>query len=265
MSDGRAISSTHSTWLATMRGAIRHSREADVSRQDWIDSLITAMASAKIKWMPGSGGGRLTSQHIVQLVGKVSRKQIIAGPAGSLKRASMIAEHEMEMEERQPKKARRRAIDFGCSIPFTMVPDRIVRGFAKLEKEFRKRKDDRVLNHYQVAHNCLVQGLGDPSYDVMLMLSLTMAASTETPQVAEHERHFSVGKSKDADMFAATLVTRMLWFIRPDAFLVKEDEREVLCIREMTKRIGEWVKVRRGVMRRQDCNSLLRIVVIGTT
>jgi hypothetical protein len=47
----------------------------------------------------------------------------------------------------------------------------------------------------------------------MLMLVLTMASFSATPTVLPKARAFSVGLKKDSSMFAANLVTRMLWFL----------------------------------------------------
>ncbi len=57
----------------------------------------------------------------------------------------------------------------------------------------------------------MLQGyLGNPCYDVMLMLVLTLASSSVTLAVPPKTRAFRVGKKKDAASFAANLVTRML-------------------------------------------------------
>lgn len=75
----------------------------------------------------------------------------------------------------------------------------------------------------------------------MLMLALTMAGSSVTPQVKEDERCFSAAeKKKSPAMFAANLVTRMLWFLKPTSFPEgTKDERGVMRISEMTKKIGK--------------------------
>jgi hypothetical protein len=46
----------------------------------------------------------------------------------------------------------------------------------------------------------------------MLMLVLTMASLSVTPTVSPKAQEFRVGAKKDSSMFAANLVTRMLWF-----------------------------------------------------
>lgn len=239
-SAGQSVSSTHSTWFPILRGAIQHTSEDDVSRQDWIAALASAVAAAGIEWVPGSHRGRLTSRRAVKLVGISKPKHFLAGPPGSLKRAAIEAEHRMALEREGPKRPRRQTIDFGCEIPFTTVPKMIADGFSELDKLFQKGNQS-VLNHYHAAHMCLVDSLGDYRCDLMLMLALTMAGSSVTPQVKEDERCFSAAeKKKSPAMFAANLVTRMLWFLKPTSFPEgTKDERGVMRISEMTKKIGK--------------------------
>jgi hypothetical protein len=152
---------------------------------------------------------------------------------GSLKRAAIEAEYKSKRPVRQPL-----VIDFGCAIPFTTIPSLIEKGFKLLEKGFLKG-DQRVLEHYHFARQCLLDCLGDPRCDVMLMMALTLASSSVTPAVAVKKRHFEAGPSKDPSMFAANLVTRMLWFLQPNRFPWDEDDGAVLSVKEMTKKIGK--------------------------
>jgi hypothetical protein len=197
------------------------------------------MASTGIEWAPGSHRSRLTSRRIIRLAGAAKPRLFVAARPGSLKRKALEAEYRMELEGQQPKRPRRQVIDLGCGIPIETIPKVIQSGFASLDKIF-KSGNQGVLNHYQTARNCLVKCLGDPLCDLMLMLVLTVAASSVTPQVRAGERAFSAApKRKDPDMLAATLVTRMLWYLRPEEFPWEKDERGVLCVKEMTKKIGE--------------------------
>ena len=97
--------------------------------------------------------------------------------------------------------------------------------------------NQQVLQHYHIAHNCLKQCLGDPLCDLLLMMVLTLSASSVTPWVAVNGRQFEAGKQKDSALFAANLTTRMLWFLRPEAFPWDKDAGVVLRISEMTKKI----------------------------
>jgi hypothetical protein len=92
----------------------------------------------------------------------------------------------------------------------------------------------------------------------MLMFVLTLASCSITPTVAPQTRHFGEGVRKDPALFAANLVTRMLWFLRPEHFPWKEDYQLVLRVPEMVKKVEHkgisnrlllvlgWVKVIRG-------------------
>jgi hypothetical protein len=122
-------------------------------------------------------------------------------------------------------------------------------GFRQHEKLFRTGNQG-ILEHYQTARQCLAECLGDPVCDVMLMLVLTMASSSVTPTVLPKAREFSAGPKKDSAIFAATLVTRMLWFFRPECFPWDLDGGVVLCVPEMTKKIGK----RSDVFLRKQCS-----------
>ena len=239
-----AMSSKHSTWLATLRGAIQNTSKTDVPVDEWTSGFATAMATAGIEWVPGCHRKRLTSQRIVRLVGQKPTKPFLLAPVGSLKRAAMEAEIQMAAEEEEPKKTRKREIHFGYRIPFDEVPSLVMEGFQKLERTFQNG-DQGVLNHYRAARNCLVSYLGKPSCDLMLILALTIASSTATPQVAPKKTCFSVAsKRKDPAMLAANMVTRMLWFLERDSFPWKENKHGVLRVSEMTKKMGKYLSGR---------------------
>jgi len=239
---GQAIASKNATWLSILREAIRNTMEIDVTAQEWIRGINTEMAEAGIQWVPGCHRKRLTSRRVIQLDGAHPRVRPIlklAGPEGSLKRAAMEAEQRMAMEERAPKKRKKRIIDLGAEIPFTRVPKVVQEGFDKLVKSHQKT-DPELIRHLRLAHSCLVQCLGDPLCDLMLMLALTFAACTTTPSIEMGETEFRPAqRQRDADMLAATMVTRMLWFMRPKEFPWEEEMRGVLPIKKITPKIGE--------------------------
>jgi hypothetical protein len=64
-----------------------------------------------------------------------------------------------------------------------------------------------------MVRHCLDASLGDPLCDLMLMYALTLASCSVTPTVVDER--FDVGKKKDDKVFAANLVTRMLWYLKP--------------------------------------------------
>ncbi|KAK4232718.1 hypothetical protein C8A03DRAFT_39681, partial [Achaetomium macrosporum] len=165
-------------------------------------------------------------------------------------------------------KAKRRVIGFGCKVPFERLPKLVEDGFERLGRIFEKG-DRRVLDHYQAARNLLERCLGDPLYDLMMMLTLTVAASSATPQVAPGSRGFSAAaRRKEPELLAANMVTRMLWFMRPQSFPWDADEKGVLRVSEMTKKIEHkgvnnrvlralgWIDVqgRRDSPRNSECS-----------
>jgi hypothetical protein len=158
--------------------------------------------------------------------------EVLAATArpGSLKRKAIEAEDQLN------RLAKRQVIDLGSDIPFVTIPPIVEAGFRGLEKLFATG-NAQVFQHYHVARNCLEQCLGDPLCDLLLMIVLTLSSSSVTPWVAVAGRQFEAGKHKDPALFAANLATRMLWFLRPEAFPWDEDAGMVLRISEMTKKI----------------------------
>ena len=237
-SQAAAISSSHATWVPVLKAAIQHTKSEWVRAEQWIDGLATAMATSGIEWMPGSHRGRMTCARVVRLGGAAPYRQVLVARPGSLKRAAMEASQQLEAAEARAKRPRRRVVDFGCKVPFERLPKMVQDGFDRLDRIFEKG-DRGVLDHYQAARNLLERCLGDPLYDLMMMLTLTMAASTVTPTVAPGERGFSAAdKRKEPELLAANMVTRMLWFMRPQSFPWDKDEKGVLRVSEMTKKIG---------------------------
>jgi hypothetical protein len=171
----------------------------------------------------------------VRLVGnKQPPSRVLAARPGSLKRDAMEAElRVLQQRQRQPL---RQVIDFGEAIPFKRIPKLVNDGFASLLKPSKVRVKE-VAAHYERARNCLVDSLGDPLCDLMLMLAVTYASSSETPAVEERGKGFKAGKSRDRAQFAACLVTRMLWFLRPGSFPWKADDGQVLQVSKMTEKI----------------------------
>jgi hypothetical protein len=142
-----------------------------------------------------------------------------------------------EAPEEEPQASQTYVIDFGCAIPFTKIPDLIEEGFQASRRLFING-NPKVLAHYEAARDCLEECLGDPLCDVLLMIVLTFASSTDTPTLPIHSHKFRVGPRKDPSILAITLATRMLWFLCPQSFPWDKDDGMVLCISEMTKKIG---------------------------
>ena len=206
-----------------------------MSREHWIGALNVAMLACRIECMPGSYQSKLSYRRAIRLVGSTPSTLAISARPGSLKRAAIEAEY----KAKRPS-LRKSTINFGCAIPFNTIPRLIEDGFRQQGKVFRSGNQS-VLEHYQAAHQCLAECLGDPLCDLMLMLVLTLASSSETPTVAPKTHKFSSGPRKESSLFAANLVTRMLWFLRPECFpwVVLPNAGVILTVPEMTKKIGE--------------------------
>ncbi|KAL6351769.1 hypothetical protein LRP88_14974 [Fusarium phalaenopsidis] len=215
-----SIAPTHSTWPSILRAAIQHTRGVFATRAQWVSGIAAAMVSASIEWVPGSHRRRLTHQQVVQLVGAAASATVLAARPDSLKRRALEAE------------AR-------CKIPFKQIPDIVERGFTEIRRLFAKG-DQGVLSHYCVAYCCLTECLEDPLCDLMLMLTLTITASSATPEVRPNTKAFNVTtRRRDPALLAANMVTRMLWFLRPEAFPWDKDRDSVLRVSEMTKKIAK--------------------------
>jgi hypothetical protein len=240
---GRPFRSQNATWFSVLRAAMRHTGVKAMSKDQWIGALTVAMLTCRIECMPGSYQSKLSYRRVTRLVGSAPVALAIAARPGSLKRAAIEAEHRAKRPS--PRKS---VIDFGCAIPFNTIPQLVEDGFRQHEKLF-KTGDQGILEHYQTARQCLAECLGDPLCDVMLIMVLTLASSSVTPTVAPKAREFSAGPKKDSSMFAASLVTRMLWFLRPKCFPWDGTSGVILRVSDMTKKIGELVSTRR--MRRK--------------
>jgi hypothetical protein len=115
----------------------------------------------------------------------------------------------------------------------------IQEGFDKLQNNYSKT-DLGAFRHVTRAYSCLVDCLSDPLCDMMLLLALTFGACTVTPHIDEGGTEFYPAKKrKDPDMLAATMVIRMLWFMRKDAFLWEDTDEKLLSVAKMTQKIGE--------------------------
>lgn len=106
-------------------------------------------------------------------------------------------------------------IELGCEIPFTRIPPIVEAGLRAQDRQFEKR-DERIQEHYCMVRHCLGTCFGDPLFDLMLMYTLILASCSVMLTVVDER--FDVGKRKDGKMFAANLVMRMLWYLKPDDF-----------------------------------------------
>ena len=200
----------------------------------WVGALSATILSNSIECMPGNSRAKLNSHRVTLLVGIAPSKVAAVAAPGSLKRAAI------EAEERANQPYKRLRIDLGMKLPTTKIPTLIRDGFTKLDRQFLKG-NQAIREHYAVALHCLADCLEDFRCEVLLMLALTLSSCSVTPQVKSGAQHFEAGATKDPAMFAANLVTRMLWFLRPEWFPWEQDKGGVLCVNEMTKKIGKPV------------------------
>ncbi|GKU14019.1 unnamed protein product, partial [Fusarium langsethiae] len=108
-----------------------------------------------------------------------------------------------------------------------------------LEKNYTKT-DPMAVRHINRAKSCLIRCLGDPLCDMMLLLALTFGACTVTPHIDEQGTEFhQAARRRDSDMLAATMVIRMLWFMRKEEFPWEDTEEKVLSVGKMTQKIGK--------------------------
>lgn len=250
-SGAKGLRSANATWLSILQKLVQATSREGVSAGHWVAAISGAMLSSGIDCVPGRHQSRLSHRRIVRLVGHERSLAVLSAPAGTLKRAALEAEQRTKRVRRQPR------VRFGSGIPFEKVPE-LVRTAFESQQQVYASGDQQVLEHYQVAYNCLQSCLGDPVCDLLLMLVLTLGSCSVTPTVAVRAREFSVGARKDAGAFTATLVTRMLWFFRPQDFPWKGGHPVILPVGEMTKKIEHkgvsnrllvqlgWVRVLQG-------------------
>ncbi|KAF5239888.1 hypothetical protein FOXYS1_15478, partial [Fusarium oxysporum] len=145
-------------------------------------------------------------------------------------------------------------------------PDSLKR--RALEAEARRSVDSVGVKRAKIRPRIdLGYCLEDPLCDLMLMLTLTITASSATPEVRPNTKCFNVTtKRRDPALLAANMVTRMLWFLRPEAFPWDKDRDSVLRVSEMTKKIGVnnrmlrelgWIKVKGNRDSPRNCESRL--------
>ncbi|KAF5482970.1 hypothetical protein CGCA056_v003941 [Colletotrichum aenigma] len=240
---GRAASApVNATWPDHLQAAITSGNQASngLKPDEWVSVIASRLLAAGVEWVPDAVKGRLTSTTVVSLCGREVAHVVVTGPPGSLRRAAQEAQikHEKAAHDRALRQTRR-TINFGCSFPFTDVPSLITDGFLKAKAIFSNKGDIQVLDHYQLAINVLYSNIEDPLCCLMLMITLTVCSSSETPEVAPGSRKFgTAAKRKDPAQLALVMVTRMMWFLYPASFPWKKGSSGTAYdVAEMTKKI----------------------------
>ncbi|KAL3290699.1 hypothetical protein RB213_004881 [Colletotrichum asianum] len=236
--------------IAVSKQRTRHDFVAELLRvisngidvEIWVAVVMGCFLAAGIEWVPDSVRGRLTSRSVVRLGGQATVQPAPFSPPGSLRRAAREAEikHERTVKDRVQRQECQPQIDFGCPLPFTNIPSLILASFNQTKATFLGKGDAKVLDHYQIAMNCLAEKIDDPLCHLMLMITLTICASSETPEVAQGSRTFSAAaKRKDPGQLALVMVTRMMWFLYPTSFpWAKNSGGMAYDVMEMTKKIA---------------------------
>jgi hypothetical protein len=238
------IAPTASEWIDALEGAFSNSPfPAEISETVWVAILARALHTCRIQWIPGTDRGRMVHTRIIRLQNRELEPPPATAPPGSVKRQVQEAAIATEMH-----KARKQdVINIGYPIPFQTIPDKIAEGF---ERSITIIKDPPIKQHYRLARTVLEGFLGRKECDLMLMIALTFAASSELPYAADDLRTnpgfivAAVGKDnkgKDTQLGAVALIVRMLWVLDPDSFPQTAKQQAVtgaLSIREMTKKIG---------------------------
>ncbi|KAK1839922.1 hypothetical protein CCHR01_17455 [Colletotrichum chrysophilum] len=238
-----SFAAKNATWPLTLHFAIINGRKSadGIGVGIWVAVVTGCFLAAGIEWVPDSARGRLTSRSVVRLGGQATVQPAPFGPPGSLRRVAQEADinHERTVKDRVQRQECQPQIDFGCPLPFTNIPSLILAGFNQAKATFLGKGDAKVLDHYQIAMNCLAEKIDDPLCHLMLMITLTVCSSSETPEVVQGSHRFSVAsKRNDPGQLALVMVTRMMWFLYPGSFpWAKGSGGTAYDVAEITKKI----------------------------
>jgi len=250
----RVIAPKASEWIGVLEGAISNSPfAADISKTVWVAILARALHTSRIQWIPGTDRQRMVHNRIIRLQSRELEPPPATAPPGSVRRQVQEAAIAKEMRRAREQDA----INIGYPIPFRTIPDNIAEGF---ERSISIIKDPPIKQHYRLARTVLEGFLGRKECDLMLMIALTFAASSELPYVGDlrTSKGFIVApsskdsKNKDTQLGAVALIVRMLWVLDPDSFPQTARQQAVagaLSIKEMTKKIGMNISTSIGSIR----------------
>jgi hypothetical protein len=228
-------SSKNSTWFVSLSAVIEYTPRNRVTQEQWITAIISALAANSIECMPGAHRAKISCMRVIRLTQHFPTMAIIASRPTSLKQAAIAAQ--ARVDAIIPAKV---AVDLGHTVPFTIVPTIITEGFRKRDDMF-KSGNQGVRSHYQLALNILQVSLGEPGIDVLLIIAITLASASELPMIAPKESELTMSKKsgRHHGAWAACLITKMLWFLKPDSFGWKKDKGDVIRVSEMNKKIGK--------------------------
>jgi len=232
---GRKWSSKNSTWFASLSAVIEYTPRDRVTQEQWVTAIMSALATNSIECMPGAHRAKISCTRVVRLTQHFPTLAIMNSKPTSLKQAARAAQARLDATIHV-----RVSIDLGCSVPFTIVPTIITEGFKKRDDMF-KSGNQGIRSHYQLALNTLQASLGELGIDVLLIIAITLASASELPMIAPKDSELTVSKKggRHHGAWAACLITKMLWFLKPDSFGWKKDKGDVIRVSEMNKKIGK--------------------------
>ncbi|KAG6125511.1 hypothetical protein E4U38_007571 [Claviceps purpurea] len=226
----RSVSTNHASWFRVFH----HIVNSGMDEGSCITLVETALASVDIMWAPLPDGSPTLA------VAKLVRKTTVdTSPQPAWKRDAKEAEMELSRGDEPPRK---RIIDFGGARQIESLPVTLYNGFEVMIAE-HGRKSPGVALHFQVARDYITRqiGQGDHQISLLLLLVLTLSASTTTPwltargkQLTDMQKQgFDLSNSrKEGPRFAAVLATKMVWFLQPEVFfppkilLVKKNKKD---------------------------------------
>ncbi|KAF5228591.1 hypothetical protein FAUST_10982 [Fusarium austroamericanum] len=242
----KCFAPSNSQWPIILGSAIRHAPQHSAVEEMWISGIANALSENHIEWVPGIWRNAILHSYIFKLLGEVSTPRPLAAPPNSFKRRALEADARLKAESELRKRPKlRREIHLGYDIPFTEVPEVIVTGFAQ---SISANHDEKAQAHYRLAQLILGQRIGTPECDLLLLLVLTLAASSEMPgvRVGRMADGLITVKRKNPCLFAASLVVRLLWYLQPLSFpqtKEEEDQQGILRTGEMAKKVESNVGI----------------------
>ncbi|KAG6310369.1 hypothetical protein E4U22_003315 [Claviceps purpurea] len=223
-------------WYAAQQS---HGIRAGDCVRTWAPIVNERMRVLGIEWVPGNAGGRIVSTAIVKLKNDIyATPRIPVAEPGTFHHEAEETEilHNLNLQRELAAQNEVSVIDFGCEFPFREIPHLIQQGYDET-----LTTNNRIKAHYSVTMCSLSGHIDHPFCQLMLMLILTICASTETPQVLPQSQKFSASTDnghRDKAQLALVMATRMLWFLFPNEFSWTEDPWVIaLSVKEMTKKI----------------------------
>ncbi|KAG6290096.1 hypothetical protein E4U09_004606 [Claviceps aff. purpurea] len=226
----RSVSTKHASWFRVFH----HIVNSGMDEGSCITLIETALASVDIMWAP------LPDCSPTLAVAKLVRKTTVdTRHQPAWKRDAKEAEMELSRGDEPPRK---RIIDFGGARQIESLPVILHDGFELMIAE-HAGKWPGVALHFEVVRDYLRRQIGQGGHQIslLLLLVLTLSASTTTPwmiargteMMEMQTKGFDLSKRrKEPPRFAAVLATKMVWFLQPEVFfppkilLVKKNNKD---------------------------------------